>query len=153
MPTLIQQTFDAYAKRHDFTKKSGSWYLRRPETILVLNLQKSQYASRYYVNVAIWLLPLEEADFPKPWKCHLSTRLDALAEGESDQINSLLDLTQPIPDLERSAKLTGVLESILAKVIDLSANLERLRSPEASSLLSNMIIFMGPAQELLGIRV
>lgn len=53
---IIQTTFDEFGKASGGSKKSGSWYRRSPETIFVLNLQKSQYAVRYYVNVALWLL-------------------------------------------------------------------------------------------------
>ncbi len=47
----IQTTFDEFGKTAGGSKKSGSWYRRSPETIVVLNLQKSQYALRYYVNL------------------------------------------------------------------------------------------------------
>ncbi|PZS07781.1 MAG: hypothetical protein DLM55_09900 [Acidimicrobiales bacterium] len=40
-----------------------------------LQLQKSQYGLRYYINVALWLLALGEAQFPKERTCHVRSRL------------------------------------------------------------------------------
>ena len=54
---IIQTTFDEFGKALDGSKKSGSWYITGPDAIAVLNLQKSQYGPRYYLNVGLWFGP------------------------------------------------------------------------------------------------
>jgi hypothetical protein len=75
---VVQTSFDEFGKASFGAKKSGSWYRRSDETIVVLNLQKSNYGPSYYVNVAIWLLAAGPADAPKPSHCHVQTRLERL---------------------------------------------------------------------------
>jgi len=61
----VQVEFDAFGKAAEMTKHSGSWYRTGDDVITVLNLQKSQYSLRYYVNVGWWLRALGDAKFPK----------------------------------------------------------------------------------------
>ena len=44
---VIQAIFDDFGKSAGASKKSGSWHRRSDETVFVLNLQKSNYATRY----------------------------------------------------------------------------------------------------------
>src|SRR5690349_18200872 len=107
---VIQTTFDGFGKESGCAKKSGSWYRRSDETIVVLNLQKSNYGTAYYVNVALWLLALGEVDAPKENKCHVRTRLDDLVpSGTQGRLTELLDLETPIDEATRRDELFGLL--------------------------------------------
>jgi hypothetical protein len=146
---LIQSTFDEFCKASDGTKKSGSWYRRGPDTILVLNLQKSNYASRYYVNVALWLLPLGEADAPKENKCHVRSRLTQLVPQElEERVNELFDLDSAIDDAARREQILGVLREHLLPLMDSGSTLEGLRSGSGQRLIERSLV-TGPAQRLL----
>jgi uncharacterized protein DUF4304 len=137
----IQTAFDEFGKSSGCTKKSGSWYRRSSETIVVLNLQKSQYAMRYYVNVAVWLLALGDTDAPKENKCHVRTRLTKLVPRElEDRVNELLDLATPIDDMSRREEFLGVLDEHLRPLMDGGSTLEGLRSGTGKRLVERSLV-------------
>ena len=90
---IVQSTFDQFAKTLGARKKSGSWYLAGPDSIVVLNLQKSSYSSRYYINIGVWFTGLGLAKDPKPTHCHLQARAETLLE-EADRPRAA-DIRQP----------------------------------------------------------
>jgi hypothetical protein len=62
MNKVILRAFEATLNEIGFTKKSGSWYREERDSILVANLQKSDFSDAYFINLGIWLKPLGGAD-------------------------------------------------------------------------------------------
>lgn len=147
MNNIIQDTFIAAMSSLGLTKKGNSWYLRSDETILVIELQKSNYSLRYFVNIAVWLLPLGMTKFPKEQACHIRTRLSQLVP-ESDRLDTLLDIDQAISDPERKRELGLLLTDTIGWVVDASALIEALRS-ERGIFLQSQSLVTGLAQRLL----
>lgn len=128
---IIQTSFDEFGKTSGGLKKSGSWYWRSDETIFVVNLQKSQYALRYYVNVGLWLLAVGPADAPTPSSCHIQNRLDGLVpQALEERAAALLDLESPIDDEVRREELLTLLRQYLLPLMEVTSTLEGLRSGE-----------------------
>jgi Domain of unknown function (DUF4304) len=143
----VQTTFDAFAREAGFAKKSGTWYRRQGEAIIVLQLQKSHWGRQHYVNVALWLLPLGEADHPKEPQCHIRTRLSRLVPPEDEaHLDQLLDLDAGVADRER--ELLEFLRTRLLPLVDATATLEQLRTEPGHALLKSALV-VGPAQRLL----
>ncbi len=140
----IQQTFDAFGKSEGMVKKSGSWYKAEGEVTRVVNLQKSQYGRRYYVNVGYWLQAIEEAKFPPSEQCHILIRLDSLIADREVEVNELLDFASEIPAEERTQRLGDLLTSRLRPVLEQGASLEGLRKLRSEGLLKGAGI-RGPA--------
>jgi hypothetical protein len=146
---IIQTTFDEFGKASGGSKKSGSWYWRSPETIAVLNLQKSQYAVRYYVNVALWLLAAGPADAPKPSHCHIQTRLERLVPPAlEERLTALLDLDSLIDDEARHDELLSLLREYLLPTMEAASTLEGLRSGDGQRFV-NASLVDGDGQRLL----
>lgn len=146
---IIQTTFDEFGKESGGSKKSGSWYRRSPESIFVLNLQKSQYALRYYVNVALWLLAAGPADTPKPSHCHIQTRLERLVPAaREEQLTRLLDLDAPGDEGARHEELLALLRAHLLPVMEAASTLEGLRSGEGQRFVKASLVD-GDGQRLL----
>jgi len=80
---IIQEAIDETLKEAGFHKKAGTWYLDGADTILVVNVQKSNYSDQYYVNLAIWVKAFGEARFPKENKCHIRLRLGSLVGNDA----------------------------------------------------------------------
>jgi hypothetical protein len=59
----VQRAFDAYGKSVFAEKRSGTWRRRVGEVEQSLNLQKSQYSLRYYLNIEL-ALPDEDPAHP-----------------------------------------------------------------------------------------
>ena len=89
MSEPIRALFDKTLREQGFKKAAGSWYSDRPETVLVANLQKSQYGYIFYINLGIWLKAIGEAVTPKEHHCHVRIRLESVA-GEG--ISKALDM-------------------------------------------------------------
>lgn len=143
----IQTAFDDFARELGFKKKSGTWYRRQPETIALLQLQKSQWGAQYYVNVALWLLPLGESDHPKEHQAHVRTRLTKLVtEEEATELERLLDLEAEVPDREQ--RLLELLRTRLGALLDETGTIADLRDGSGRWLVGAALV-MGPAQRLL----
>lgn len=76
-----------------FVGKGQSWFKNGQDAIVVLNIQKSDYEEKYYVNCGIWLKEIEVADFPPEHKCHLQVRLTSLFPEDAAMIERACSLT------------------------------------------------------------
>jgi hypothetical protein len=90
----VHRGFDRFGKDAGGEKKSGGWYWRSDEVVAVVDLQKSQYGPKYYVNVAFWLRAAGDEPFPKTWKSHI--RMHALLTAAT------------VPFVERGSSLDGL---------------------------------------------
>lgn len=146
---VLQTTFDDFAKSAGFSKKSGTWCRRQQDTIAVIELQKSQYGARYFVNVALWFLDLGDVQCPKEQACHLRTRLECLVPDEEEQLKKLLNLDDgSIAEGDRRAALLEILRERLLCFLDICSTLDGIRSLEDRGLLREFLI-TGPAQRVL----
>ncbi|MBL8711477.1 MAG: DUF4304 domain-containing protein [Alphaproteobacteria bacterium] len=79
-----------------FQRKSSTWYRYLDETILVVNLQKSNFGKQYYINLGIFAKDLrgdpDDKRDPKESDCHIRIRLDALEPADQDRLRLLLNL-------------------------------------------------------------
>ncbi len=145
---VLHTTFDGFAKSAGFTKKSGTWCRRQREVIAVMELQKSQYGAQYFVNVALWLLELGQAQCPKEQTCHLRSRLGSLLPEEEEHLSALLDLDVSMNDENRREALLEILKLRLLPSLEICSTLDGIRSLETTGLLSGFLI-TGPAQGVL----
>lgn len=146
---VIQATLDAFGREVGLSKSSNTWYLRQAETIAVINLQRSQYGAQYYVNVALWLLPLGDADKPKENVCHVRTRLDDLLPPErAARVPALFDLDTAVDEEARRDEILSILRSDLLPVLKACATVDGLRSVAGERLVKRSLVNRA-AQELL----
>jgi len=146
---VVQRTFDEFGKAAFGSKKAGSWYRRSDETIVVLNLQKSNYGLSYYVNAAIWLLAAGPAQSPKPSQCHIQTRLERLVPAESrDRLEALLNLESPIEEEARREELLAQFHQHLLPVVESAVTLNSLRFGDGQRFVEASLVD-GEGQRLL----
>ncbi len=69
-----------------------TWYKRFPETILVLDLQKSDFGGKYFINLAIGASSLLHEDFPREEHCHVRLRVEEVLPDHDKQLTRALDL-------------------------------------------------------------
>ena len=91
-----------------FLRKGKAWVREGKDSTLVLDLQKSDYDDKYYINFGIWLNRFGVPEQLAAYRCHLNIRLDALfpedvrtiEEGgrvdahSNDALDKLVDLIQ-----------------------------------------------------------
>jgi hypothetical protein len=140
----IQQLVDEFARSRGYTKRSGSWFRRQDETIAVLDLQRSDHSHAYYVNVALWLLPLGDATAPKEHTCHVRTRAARLVDDEQ-ALERELDMTKPVDD--RSSVILAALTTA-DKLLAACSTIAGCRSEPGATLVERSLV-RGPAQSVL----
>lgn len=149
---VVQTTFDEFGKAAGMRKQSASWLQRSDETVFVLNLQRSNYSVRYYVNVAVWLLALGENDAPKENNCHVRTRLDDLVgHSQEARLTELLDMGAQIDDHVRRLELLSVFEVHVRPMMHAAQTLNGLRSEVGQALITRSLV-TGAAEQLLASR-
>jgi hypothetical protein len=92
-----------------FKRKGNNWANNGEILTKIINLQKSNYSNRYYINYGFIICKL-----PLTTTTHITYRLAASAQKENELIVDLLDLESKIEKEERLPKLR---ELISAKVI------------------------------------
>ena len=113
-----------------FVRKGSAWYLTSTDAIIVIGLQKSDHAEKFYFNFGIWLRSLGEAEYPKDHKCHISGRLSGLFpeavtlldeagtlnEGSDSKLSELLDFMrrEVLPFCHVFQSLSGVRDQLVA---------------------------------------
>ncbi|MBL7762203.1 MAG: DUF4304 domain-containing protein, partial [Chitinophagaceae bacterium] len=98
----------------NFRKKGNSWIKMRSELSNVVNLQKSKFGDRFYVNYGYIInsLPIEDS------LMHIFNGLGSLNEQENFRIQEVLNLENDIPDAERKNEFTIIFKSIVLKSFD-----------------------------------
>jgi hypothetical protein len=145
---VIQVAFDDFAKNAGFSKRSSSWYRSGSDVVTVLNLQRSQYGPKYYINIGLWLVALGEATTPKEHHCHVRTRLELLAGDARETLEKLLDIGSPMDDEARASEIAAFLEVHLAPILKATVSLESLRSPHGITFVAKSLV-VGPARPVL----
>lgn len=143
---VIIDAATAFGREHRFRKKNRTWWRHQQETIAVYNVQGSAWGPQYYVNVGLWLLPLEENERPAKEWCHIQTRLGALAEMETE-LNRLLDLDSNIPDPVRLRAIIDIFSQYMLPAFDRSTTIAALPDP-SNPILSRSLV-RGVAQAFI----
>ncbi|MER8409113.1 DUF4304 domain-containing protein [Mesorhizobium sp. M1307] len=93
------------ATRHRFRGvRNTNYYREWPETVCLLNLQKSAWGPQFYLNAAVWLTRFGIERRPKEYNCHIIWRVNSLMVSEqSKAFTEALDLDRPLPDDRRSS--------------------------------------------------
>lgn len=92
----IKLATDAALKDARFLRKSGTWYRDTEETVLVVDVQRSNFGQQYYINLGILVKGLSQKLTrlpPKENECHVRLRLESLMPEAEEQVRQvLLDL-------------------------------------------------------------
>ena len=149
-PTILAEAIGKPLKHVGFKKKTDTWYLDCDDTITVLNLQKSSYGPKYYINIGIWLKCIGEADMPRTSKCHIQFRWESLIPQDEKQLELLLDLdNRLISDQDRAYEISKMLETYFAPFLSNATSIEGLRSFYKSEGWPSCLVTVR-AQEILG---
>lgn len=92
-----------------FTNKRSAWYRHRQDTILIVDLQKSDFGGQYYVNLSVVLRGLNADDYPREEFGHVRKRLDRIIE-QREYANVAFDLEDTsITSSERQLRISQLI--------------------------------------------
>jgi hypothetical protein len=116
----LKEIFDETAKAKSFEKKFNGWFKESDECICVLDLQKSNYADYYDLNIKIFIQGL----FGK--KYHPNKELVKKDTGDvfrrlPEEFKDVLNLSLLISEHERQVKLKYLFENFIEPFV-LKAN-------------------------------
>lgn len=147
---IVDAVLDPRAFSPPPRKRDTSWYRSCAETLLVVNLQKSDLGGQYYVNLGVALPALTPGEFPREELCQLRMRLDRIVD-DRESLVAALDLENRASDIGR--------EAVIAAGVQRGAEwLERLSTARAlkDAIVSSAFIAShgtGQLKEYLGLPV
>jgi hypothetical protein len=127
----LKQTIGDFLKPLGFKKKADSWYLSNAETLVVVNLQKSNFGEQYYINIGCVPISLknEMGATPKEHQTPIRMRLEAVFPDWKTKIRAILDLEKELEAKEtRKEQLTTILRELLALLLQRLSTLPSLRN-------------------------
>jgi len=130
----VQVAFDRFCAEMGMEKHSGSWYSPGQEVRAVLNLQRSQYAPKYYINIGFCLGTTANLRYPREVDCEIRDRLDGVLPDLREELKDLLDLRTDIDDAPRIGRLTDILTSYLRPLLEDASTLNGLRALNAKGV-------------------
>lgn len=106
----FKTVFGDVAKAHDFKKAFGGWYKESPECIAILELQKSSYADRFYLNVKIFVQGVFGKTYT-PSKDLIKSSMGHVNASETKEYSDILYFDEPIDDNLRIERLRKLFEN------------------------------------------
>lgn len=107
---IISEIFKPYG----FKKKGATWILEGDELIKIVQLQKSYFGARYYVNYGyiIKAIPLDGVIM------HIFMGLGSIEHQINERIKELLDFENEVPDEIRKIELQEHIKSNIVNVFN-----------------------------------
>ncbi|HYO54715.1 DUF4304 domain-containing protein [Archangium sp.] len=125
--SLVRTAMARELRKAGYKVRANTWYKPCQDTLLVANLQKSQFGDIYYINLAVWVRLLGENEAPKEYQCHIRQRATSLQAEKAKALEQALNFvdvsmnseeretlivefmrTEAIPFLESLATLEGI---------------------------------------------
>jgi hypothetical protein len=123
----VTAAFRDWGRANGFTRKGTTLYRDQPETLAVVNLQGSQWGGRSYLNVALWLKAVGEAEQPPENKCHIRARLNELVP-DPDEVDRVLTDEGGLDDTDRSRRFRAMLDEHLTPLLASTGTLPQLKA-------------------------
>jgi len=112
-----------------FKVRTNTWHKQCQDTILVVNLQKSQWGPQYYINLAVWVKQLGDASTPKEYQCHIRQRATDLPDKRAKTLERALDLEDESMSIEqREACIDELMRESAIPFLESLSTLEGIRS-------------------------
>lgn len=146
---IFKKSIATVLKTSGFTKKGRlSWYLQGKDSIVVFNLQKSNWDETYYINIGIWLKVFGDATFPLHNHCHLDHRVESLFPKQRELIITSCSFEKS--SIEHLNNLTIFIENQLAPFLKECTNEDKLKELFSQGTLDHGLVTVAAKQYLSG---
>lgn len=134
----LKSAIDSVLKAGGFTRKGQSWRMAGPEAIVVIDLQKCDWAETYFINVGLAIRALGAVEAPVARVCHINGRLDALFSDRATAIKRGASLEASEADLDQ---LLRVLSEEFVPFARDCLELKRLKELGIQSRFDRCLVF------------
>jgi hypothetical protein len=113
-----------------YKKDANTWRKSNPETVEVLNIQKSSGGARLYINLGVLIRSIKDIEKPREYECHVRARLDARPEdSDKDDLGKALTYNNGESEDWRTGILT---RAILQRAVPFLNRFETRASAETA---------------------
>jgi hypothetical protein len=112
----LASIIDNVLSKYGFDAKRVTWYRAVQGVLQVIDLQKSSYGGRYFINICCVPdgMSVDGMPAPKEHKCPIRIRLTSAFPDIRDELEKLLDLdNDEIDSLERMDRINSILNTKL----------------------------------------
>jgi hypothetical protein len=135
---VVQQAVDDVLRARSYSRRSGSWYRTQRETVAVINLQRSNFSSAYYLNIALWFSALGADLYPKEHHCHVRTRIDRIV-ADARTVALALDPESAVEADQRTRVISDAL-TVADDLLTACSTLEGCRTPYGRQLIDRSLV-------------
>ena len=93
---VIKRSVDRALKSVEFLRKSNTWYRDLEETVLLVEVQKSNFGEQHYINVGVFVKGIPATYMgklpPRENECHIRIRIEGLAPDAEESYRHMLNL-------------------------------------------------------------
>ena len=102
---------NAVLKHRGFKKKGHMWYMHSQDCVFRIDVQKSSWGEKFYINLGVYLKAIREVPVPPLTASDIDGRIDSLVP-EKERLLEILDL-ENITEAERRRRARRVAELVL----------------------------------------
>lgn len=147
MNARIKESFGTAIQAEGFKRMGGLWYRELPQTIVVTELQKSQYGDKYYVNLGVWIKEIGGPVFPKRESlCHIRCRLSNLVD---ESLDNAFDGNVPMEAEDRASRIRKAIVDFGIPWLYANSTVEGIGEQIAGGQLSKAMVHVR-AKDLVG---
>jgi len=134
-----------------FKRKGWSWHFSNEDNVVAIDLQKSNYSLKYYVNICCAPLGMniEGMPTPKEHKFPIRIRADGVFPSLEDEIGKIFDLENDMfPDEERSERISEIITNDIGPFALRIADISGLKSAIAEGIFERGLITLAAKTHL-----
>lgn len=149
----LKRTVAFSLSKFGFKRKGWSWYFSNEDNVVAIDLQKSNYSLKYYINIcnAPLSMNVDGMPTPKEHKFPIRIRADGVFPSLEGEIDKIFDLENDMfPDEQRSERISDLLENDIAPFALRIGDISGLKSAIAEGIFERGLISIA-AKEHLGL--
>jgi hypothetical protein len=141
--SVLESAIDRQLAARGWRRRGSSWYAETTESISAINLQKSQWGGQFYLNIGLYYRALGDERFPEEHKLHLRGRLSSITEASRLDLDTVLDLEQPLPDEERTRSLEAAVLEVAVPYLEARSHLSEVARLSKAESLGPLVVSRG----------
>jgi hypothetical protein len=123
-----------------YRRKGPTWYKDAGNITLIVNLQKSQFANEYFINLAFNFKELTGEDVVPEHKCHVRLRVKDASFRVCHGVNSLLCLDSTDFSSEHHVRAVSELSNDIVSFMDDLSSVERIAAAHLDGRLEGAAV-------------
>lgn len=122
----FKNLFNELAQKNGFERAFGMWFKQQEDSLVVVDLQRSNYSNLYYVNINVYIQGFFGKTFSKSKELKYGAGGAAIFTRSPKEYNDALDQENHLSDSERKGLLEKMFSNFLLPFIEKTSTREKL---------------------------